>query len=138
MVDHVLHRSRVIFFLEQSGDVVLNETFPLELAWILCGDLVVASPVEDYFLYIDDLPYPEKKRLRKSHANFWMLLVMIIQFLVKDRDGQATIIALRPIFKEEEVTISYIDEDLPFDERQALLADYGFRCKCPKCLEEEP
>ncbi|GMP66928.1 hypothetical protein CsSME_00027085 [Camellia sinensis var. sinensis] len=55
----------------------------------------------------------------------------------EDRDGQATIIALRPISKGEEVTISYIEEDLPFEERQALLADYGFRCKCPKCLEEE-
>lgn len=30
----------------------------------LCfSDLVVASPVEDYFLYIDDLPYPEKVRI---------------------------------------------------------------------------
>ncbi|KAI5340371.1 hypothetical protein L3X38_019645 [Prunus dulcis] len=57
-------------------------------------DLVVPSPVEDYFLYNDDLPYPEK------------------------------------------VTISYVDEDLPFEERQALLADYGFKCRCPKCLEE--
>ena len=28
------------------------------------SDLVVASPVEDYFLYIDDLPYPEKVRLQ--------------------------------------------------------------------------
>jgi hypothetical protein len=27
------------------------------------SDLVVASPVEDYFLYIDDLPYPEKVRI---------------------------------------------------------------------------
>ena len=31
---------------------------------LLCfSDLVVASPVEDYFLYIDDLPYPEKVRI---------------------------------------------------------------------------
>lgn len=28
------------------------------------SDLVVASPVEDYFLYIDDLPEPEKVRIR--------------------------------------------------------------------------
>ncbi|EXC23138.1 Histone-lysine N-methyltransferase [Morus notabilis] len=77
-------------------------------------DLVVASPVEDYFLYIDDLPSPEK-----------------------DKDGQATIIALKPIHKGEEVTISYVDEELSFEERQALLADYGFRCRCLKCLKEE-
>lgn len=37
-----------------------------------------------------------------------------------------------------QITISYVDEDLPFEERQASLADYGFRCKCPKCIEEEP
>ncbi|KAJ0113528.1 hypothetical protein Patl1_02063 [Pistacia atlantica] len=55
----------------------------------------------------------------------------------EDRDGQATIIACRPISKGEEVTISYIDEDLPYEERQALLADYGFKCRCPKCLKEE-
>lgn len=35
-----------------------------------------------------------------------------------------------------QITISYIDEGLPFEERQALLADYGFRCECSKCLEE--
>lgn len=37
-----------------------------------------------------------------------------------------------------QVTISYIDEDLPYEERQAQLADYGFKCRCPKCSEEEP
>lgn len=127
-------------------------------------DLVVASPVEDYFLYIDDLPYPEKKKAEEITRQFLDALgddysvpcqgtaFFPLQSCMnhscypnakafkreEDRDGQATIIALRPICKEEEVTISYIDEDLPFDERQALLADYGFRCKCPKCLEEEP
>ncbi|PQQ17927.1 histone-lysine N-methyltransferase ATXR2 [Prunus yedoensis var. nudiflora] len=119
-------------------------------------DLVVASPVEDYFLYIDDLPYPKRKKLRRLHDHFWMLLATTMQFVAKscmnhscspnakafkreeDRDGQATIIALKPISKGEEVTISYVDEDLPFEERQALLADYGFKCRCPKCLEEEP
>lgn len=54
----------------------------------------------------------------------------------EDRDGQATIVASKPISKGEEVTISYIEEDLPFEERQALLADYGFECKCVKCQEE--
>jgi SET domain-containing protein len=54
----------------------------------------------------------------------------------EDRDGQAVIIALRRISKNEEVTISYIDEELPYKERQALLADYGFSCKCSKCLED--
>ncbi|KAM3745074.1 hypothetical protein ACB098_06G098600 [Castanea mollissima] len=33
-------------------------------------DLVVASPVEDYFLYIDDLPYPEKQEAEKVTRPF--------------------------------------------------------------------
>ncbi|KAG0487093.1 hypothetical protein HPP92_009188 [Vanilla planifolia] len=81
-------------------------------------DLVVASPVEDYFIYIDDLPLDEKVKLQ-------------------DKDGQAVIIADRPISPGEEITISYIDEGLPYDERQALLADYGFKCCCPKCKKEQ-
>lgn len=32
----------------------------INLVFISVSDLVVASPVEDYFLYIDDLTYPEK------------------------------------------------------------------------------
>ncbi|CAB4274237.1 unnamed protein product [Prunus armeniaca] len=127
-------------------------------------DLVVASPVEDYFLYIDDLPYPEKKEAEEITRPFLDALgddysvccqgtaFYPLQSCMnhscspnakafkreEDRDGQATIIALKPISKGEEVTISYVDEDLPFEERQALLADYGFTCRCPKCLEEEP
>nr|CAB3488356.1 unnamed protein product [Digitaria exilis] len=60
------------------------------------SDLVVASPIEDYFIHIDDLPESEK------------------------------------------ITISYIDEDLSYEERQAQLADYGFTCECSKCQEERP
>ncbi|OWM78579.1 hypothetical protein CDL15_Pgr002746 [Punica granatum] len=55
----------------------------------------------------------------------------------EDRDGRATIIAQIPIRCGDEVTISYIDEDLTFEERQAALADYGFICRCSKCQEEE-
>lgn len=75
------------------------------------SDLVVASPVEDYFLYIDDLPSPEKVRayilvaqfacmrlklccpfpntingrikLKKLQDQFWKLLVMTIQFVAR-------------------------------------------------------
>jgi hypothetical protein len=36
-----------------------------------------------------------------------------------------------------QVTISYIDEELPYEERQAELADYGFTCTCSKCQEEK-
>ncbi|KAL3332842.1 hypothetical protein AABB24_033085 [Solanum stoloniferum] len=125
-------------------------------------DLVVESPVEDYFLYIDDLPLSEKgeveqttKPILDALGDDYSICCQGTAFFPlqscmnhscrpnakafkreEDRDGQATIIALQPIAKGEEITISYIDEDLPFEERQALLADYGFRCGCSKCLEE--
>ncbi|KAF3656548.1 Histone-lysine N-methyltransferase ATXR2 [Capsicum annuum] len=111
------------------------------------------SPVEDYFLYIDDLPLSEKgeaeqttKAILDALGDDYSICCQGTAFFPlqscmnhscrpnakafkreEDRDGQATIIALQPIAKGEEITISYIDEDLPFEERQALLADYGFR-----------
>ncbi|XP_071721972.1 histone-lysine N-methyltransferase ATXR2-like [Rutidosis leptorrhynchoides] len=126
-------------------------------------DLVVASPVQDYFSYIDDLAHPQKEKAEKitrplldalgddysvccEGSAFYSLQSCMNHSCCpnaeafkreEDRDGRATILCLRPICKGEEITISYIDEDLPFDERQALLADYGFKCKCPKCVEEE-
>ncbi|KAI3830763.1 hypothetical protein MKW92_018209 [Papaver armeniacum] len=127
-------------------------------------DLVVASPVEDYFLYVDDLPDKEKAEAERitrplldalgddysaccEGSAFFPLQSCMNHSCCpnakafkreEDKDGQATIIALQPISKGEEITISYIDEDLPFEERQALLADYGFRCKCKKCREDDP
>lgn len=45
------------------------------LKFHICSDLVVASPVEDFFLYIDDLPYPEKVRM---HALFIILFLNFV------------------------------------------------------------
>eukprot|EP00850_Spirogloea_muscicola_P019088 SM000183S03982 [mRNA] locus=s183:115366:117396:+ [translate_table: standard] len=56
--------------------------------------------------------------------------------LWQDRDGRATLLALRHIAAGEEVTISYIDESAPWHERQAELADYGFACHCTRCERE--
>ncbi|XP_030482479.2 histone-lysine N-methyltransferase ATXR2 [Cannabis sativa] len=126
-------------------------------------DLVVASPVEDYFLYINDLPSSEKKETEEMTRPIFEALgddysvscegsaFFPLQSCLnhsccpnakafkrdEDKDGQATILALKPICKGEEITISYVDEDLTLEERQASLADYGFRCTCPKCLAEE-
>ncbi|KAJ6860102.1 histone-lysine N-methyltransferase ATXR2 isoform X1 [Populus alba x Populus x berolinensis] len=128
------------------------------------SDLVVASPVEDYFLYIDDLPDPEKEKaeniarqLLDALGDDYSICCQGTAFYPlqscmnhsccpnahafkrdEDRDGQAAIITLKPILKGEEVTVSYIDEDLPFEDRQALLADYGFKCRCNACLEQDP
>ena len=51
-------------------------------------------------------------------------------------DGTARIefVALRVIMAGEELFISYIDQSLPFPERQAeLFRLYGFTCTCTKC-----
>ncbi|KAL6651985.1 hypothetical protein ACP70R_010910 [Stipagrostis hirtigluma subsp. patula] len=127
-------------------------------------DLVVASPVEDYFIYIDDLPESEKEEAEKVTGPFLDALgddysvpcegtaFFPLQSCMnhsccpnakafkrdEDKDGHAVIIALKPISKDDEITISYIDEDLPYEERQAELADYGFTCTCSKCQEERP
>ncbi|CAN6240994.1 unnamed protein product [Urochloa humidicola] len=125
-------------------------------------DLVVASPVEDYFIHIDDLPDREKEEAEKVTGPFLDALgedysvpcegtaFFPLQSCMnhsccpnakafkrdEDKDGHAVILALRPISKGEEITISYIDEDLSYEERQAQLADYGFTCACSKCQEE--
>ncbi|KAL5132153.1 Histone-lysine N-methyltransferase ATXR2 [Glycine soja] len=91
-------------------------------------DLVVASPVEDYFLYIDDLTYPNKEEAEKitqpvldalgeeysiycEGTAFFPLQSCLNHSCCpnakafkreEDKDGQATIIAQRSICKGEE------------------------------------
>ena len=50
-------------------------------------------------------------------------------------DGaQLSLRSLREIGKEEEITISYIDNTDPYHRRQSLLAEqYFFTCSCSKC-----
>lgn len=50
-------------------------------------------------------------------------------------DGpEVSVRGLRPIQKDEEIYISYIDVTLPFARRQAELKDnWFFVCRCPKC-----
>jgi len=52
--------------------------------------------------------------------------------------GEVSITALKDIAEDEEITISYIDvrEDCEARKR-ALLAHYGFECKCMRCTEEQ-
>lgn len=45
----------------------------------------------------------------------------------------------RRIAAGEELTISYIHEDSPYEERKhALMGQYSFECRCPKCVRERP
>ena len=53
-----------------------------------------------------------------------------------DVDGSAVITARRALAAGEEITISYIEEDLTHSDRQQALRDYGFVCKCERCRSE--
>ncbi|RYR29017.1 hypothetical protein Ahy_B01g053286 [Arachis hypogaea] len=109
------------------------------------SDLVVASPVEDYFLYIDDLKNPDKEEAEKiTQPNLDALgedysvccqgtAFFPLQSCMnhscspnakafkrdEDRDGQATIIAVRPIRKGEEIATGF---SMYVDWRMALVA----------------
>ena len=50
-----------------------------------------------------------------------------------DTDGSAVILAKQDIADGDEVLLSYIDESMPYHERQAALKDYGFTCACTRC-----
>ena len=51
--------------------------------------------------------------------------------------GHAEVIPIRPIQAGEEILISYVDELLPYTERQAELKErYFFTCHCPRCKRE--
>ncbi|KAG0568052.1 hypothetical protein KC19_7G182800 [Ceratodon purpureus] len=125
-------------------------------------EIVVASPVEEYFLYIDDLPPAAKAEAEVYTKPFLDALgddyaaycqgsgLYSLQSCMnhscrpnakafkidEDRDGHAVLLTTRPIRKGEEATISYIHEDASLDERRAALADYAFVCRCSRCLEE--
>jgi len=46
-------------------------------------------------------------------------------------------VALRDIKEGEELCISYISNDQPFEQRQEALANYGFECNCSLCLQKK-
>ncbi|CAD7700336.1 unnamed protein product [Ostreobium quekettii] len=54
-----------------------------------------------------------------------------------DVGGNLALIAEGPITAGEEITISYVDESEPLEQRQRALMDYGFVCSCTRCLQEE-
>jgi hypothetical protein len=45
--------------------------------------------------------------------------------------------ALRLVKTGEELTVSYIDDFLSVEERQAKLERYGFQCRCPACEDSD-
>jgi hypothetical protein len=127
-------------------------------------DVVVESPVENYFLLIDDLPSPERETAQRitsplldaldsdyatpldgtgffafvACANHACDAAAMSQKGEEDIDGGAVLVAARDIAAGEEVTICYIDaEEASVRKRRAALADYGFVCDCARCAEDD-
>jgi len=127
-------------------------------------ELVVESPVENYFLAIDAAPEGEEKRaamrvtqplLDALDTDYDIPCLGTALFSVQsgfnhdcdpnaqplkgeeDVTGACVIVARKHIAAGEEITISYLDDDEKSrDERQDALADYGFVCRCARCEEE--
>eukprot|EP01041_Mallomonas_annulata_P001861 gene1861-3608_t len=53
------------------------------------------------------------------------------------RGLRADLTVLKEILPGEELVQSYIDQSLSYRKRSAALRDYGFKCSCPKCVQEE-
>ena len=51
--------------------------------------------------------------------------------------NDATLVCIRPISKDEEICVSYIDEEECYEARILELRDYGFVCTCVKCETEK-
>ena len=130
-------------------------------------DVVVESPVERYFLHVDDLPEGSQERqdamqvsqplldaLDAGYAThldgtgFFPLVACINHSCdpslastkgEKDVDGRAVLVATRDIAAGEELYMSYIDasEGSSPGQRRQELRDYGFVCACSRCVREE-
>ncbi|KAL2610826.1 hypothetical protein R1flu_022518 [Riccia fluitans] len=154
---------------EAIYDEEYSSLFDLEVYGQIIGmfelnnlEIVVPSPMEDYFIHIDELPLDRRADAAKITRSFLDALgseyatycsgtgFFALQSCVnhscrpnakafkrdEDKDGAAILLATRNIRKGEEITISYIDENRSLEERQGMLADYGFTCSCPRCVEE--
>ena len=52
------------------------------------------------------------------------------------QDAEGMLVASRPIEAGEQIMLSYIDEAQDKAERREQLKDYGFECRCSKCMSE--
>lgn len=127
-------------------------------------DVVVESPVERFFLAVDDLEGPQRggamavtqpllDALGSEYATA-MDGTGFFPFVAcanhacdpsaasskaeTDVDGGAVLVAVRDISAGEEVTICYIETSgVSLHDRRRALADYGFVCECARCVREE-
>ena len=127
-------------------------------------ELVVESPVENYFLTVDGLADEKQKMailpqtqpfLDALDVNYDIPCLGTALFALQsncnhdcdpnchpfkdetDINGSCVLVARKPIQKGDELTISYLEDDqLDWSRRQDALSDYGFVCKCARCESE--
>jgi hypothetical protein len=146
-----------LFHLRLFGSVI--GTFELNNL-----DVVVESPVENYFLLIDDLQEPERAEAMRvcgplldaldadyatpldgtgffpfvACANHDCEPAAASRKGINDVDGGAVLVAQRALKAGEEVTICYIEAgESSVRKRREALADYGFRCECGRCAADD-
>ncbi|GFR39660.1 hypothetical protein Agub_g131 [Astrephomene gubernaculifera] len=123
--------------------------------------LSVSSPVEDFFLAVDEMEEGAEKEAvvrvtqplldaldsdyaTPCEATAFLAIQSCINHSCDPNctaacdtgDRTVTVLAQRDIPAGEEITLSYIDVSLPYKQRQAQLADYGFVCRCSRCTAE--
>lgn len=130
-------------------------------------DMQVASPVEEYFLLVDDLEDgPQKEAITAVTQPILDALdasydtagegigLFPLQATLNhscapnvwlkkeegedEEDGRVVAVLKTDVAAGDELCNSYIDVELPFAQRQRELAEYGFVCACARCLAEKP
>jgi hypothetical protein len=76
---------------------------------------------------------PEQSRCVFDHLIGYTCPVIILYIV----NNAAIIQTLKRVSAGTELTVSYIDENEDYEERQKQLQDYGFECTCAKCLAHE-
>lgn len=123
-------------------------------------EIAVASPVEDYFLAMDELPPEGPERaitdplLDALDTKYCVPCEGTGFFALQscmnndcdpnvtplkddgDIDGKCVLVAKRAIAAGEELTMCYVDEGMDVRARRAELLDYGFECGCARCERE--
>ncbi len=122
----------------------------------IVAGIMSPSPVQEYIEAMDDLPDADRSLIAKLDLDTEELCLDGTAFYAlqscinhscqpnahairseQDLYCSAVIIAKHSIPAGEEITISYIDESLSYEERQEALEDYGFVCKCLLCQQEQ-
>ncbi len=127
--------------------------------------LQVASPVEAYFLGVDGLDEGDEKRAVQSvtaplldeldsaydtpcegvglfpfqatlNHSCEPSVTLLKQLDDEERDGRVVARLTRDVCEGEELCNAYVDVELPFAQRRRELAEYGFECRCGKCVRE--